>query len=185
MDIFTPVSITINSLNTNCNDTIEIKNLIKNIKKDPELNKNINIEEILNTIQDEKTDYLDNKTIKSINKEVFDSIQSLNLSEERTKDLCEKLMDYRLVNDIHELHKGKIVKTINININNDSLYLPKIHVKGKVLNIKFLDNGIHVVCIHFPQRFLQYKFDHFLTFQKLSDEEQMILSAYEYIQNNK
>lgn len=184
MDIFTPVSITNNSLNTNCNDTIEIKNLIKNIKKDPELNKNINIEELLNTIQDEKTDYLDNKTIKSINQEVFEAIQSLNLSEERTKDLCEKLFDYRLVNDIHELHKGKIVKTIN-NINNDSLYLPKIHVKGKVLNIKFLDNGIHVVCIHFPQRFLQYKFDQFLTFQKLSDEEQMILSAYEYIQNNK
>lgn len=149
--------------------------LIKKMKKDPELLNTINMEELLNTINDEKTDYLDNKTIKIINKEVFDSIQSLNLSEERTIELCNKLIDYRLVNDIYELHKGKLVKTIEINDN------PNIHMKGKVTNIKFLDNGIHIVCINFPKRFIQYKFDQFLTFQKLSDEEQMILSAYDYI----
>ena len=52
--------------------------LIKKMKKDPELLNTINMEELLNTINDEKTDYLDNKTIKIINKEVFDSPTGLD-----------------------------------------------------------------------------------------------------------
>jgi hypothetical protein len=32
------------------------------------------------------------------------------------------------------------------------------------------------------QRFIQYKFDDCLTFQKLSSEEQLILMAYEHLE---
>ena len=191
-------------------DTTQI---IKSLRKDPELLNTINIEEILKKSNIESIDYLENKTLKSISTEIFETIQKLNLSEERTKDLCDKLIDYRLVNEIYELHKGKLVKTINLNLNNTYSSSPltispricrkggvedvavadkgeervnkrdtkvhNIHMRGKVVNIKFLDNGTHVVCLNVPNRYSQYKFDQFLTFQKLSTEEQLILSLYE------
>jgi hypothetical protein len=161
----------------------DIKDLMKNMKKDPELLNTLDVDELLKAIHNEKTDYLENKTIKSMNQEVFDAIQSLNISEERIHDLYHKLIDYRLVNDIYEVHKGQLVKTLSLNVNQEENYIPKLHMKGKVIDIKFLDNGTHIVCLNTPFRFSQYKFDHFLTFQKLSDEEKLILSAYEMIQS--
>jgi len=176
---------------------------IKNIINDPELLNTIDIDELLKAINDDSTDYLENKTIKSINLEIFEAIKKLNVSEERMQDLCNKLIDYRLVNKIGELHKGKLVKTIKLNIEslptlspefnvselsatpnrlqNNLYYNPIIHMKGKVVNIKKLNNCHHVVCLTVPNRYSQYNFNNFLTFQKLSTEEQVILTAYEYI----
>jgi hypothetical protein len=49
---------------------------------------------------------------------------------------------------------------------------------GIVVNIKFMDNGIHIITMNSQNRFHQYKFDECITFQKLSTEEQLILMAY-------
>jgi hypothetical protein len=50
---------------------------------------------------------------------------------------------------------------------------------GIVVDIKFLDNGVHVLCLNNQRRLIQYKFDGSITFQKLSVDEQLILMAYE------
>ena len=49
---------------------------------------------------------------------------------------------------------------------------------GIVTDIKFLENGIHVLCMNNQRRFIQYKFDDCYTFQKMSTDEQLILMAY-------
>jgi hypothetical protein len=58
---------------------------------------------------------------------------------------------------------------------------PKLTNGGIVADIKFMDNGTHVLCKNVLGRFIQYKFDDCMTFQKLSVDEQLILMAYEHI----
>ena len=159
-----------------------IQDIFENAKKDSSLLNTINIDELLNAIENDSTDYLENKTLHSISNEIFNTINTFECSEERKKDLCEKLIDYRLVNEIYELHKGKPIKAIKLNHSNETTYQPKISIVGFALDIKFLDNGTHILCLNYARRLLQYKFDNYLTFQKLSDDERLILMAYEHIQ---
>jgi hypothetical protein len=159
-----------------------IENIFENVKKDSSLLNTINIDELLNAIENDSTDYLENKTLSSISNEIFVTINQLDCTEERKKDLCEKLIDYRLVNEIYELHKGKPIKAIKLQTADEQVYQPKISIIGFVLDIKFLDNGTHVLCLKFGKRIFQYKFDNYLTFQKLTDDEHLILMAYEQIQ---
>ena len=44
--------------------------------------------------------------------------------------------------------------------------------------VKFLDNGTHILCKN-GFRFIQYKFDECITFQKLTNDEVMILKVKE------
>lgn len=163
---------------------MDIENIFKNAKNDPELLANIDIDELLNAIENETTDYLENKTLKSISDEIYTSLSNIGCSPEMIQRYCEKLIGYRLVNELYELHKGKLVKTIKIfdEKNPEIAPEPILKMQGKVCSIKFMNNGTYILCIGFPKRYMQYKFDHHVTFQKLSDDEQLILMAYEQIE---
>jgi len=165
-------------------NNISMAELIANAKNDPTLLSTINIDDLLDSLEDENTDYLQNKSLKSISNEVFQALYDIGCREEQLNSYCEKLIGYRLVNEVYELHKGKLIKTIRLFDNNNNPITPKLRMHGKVSNIKFMDNGTHVVCMMFSNgsyrnQYVQYKFDEYLTFQKLSDEEQLILMAYD------
>ena len=99
-------------------------------------------------------------------------IDEISISEENKDVILKKLNGYRFVDEIHELHKGKMVRWIR----NETV---KLTNGGIVTDIKFLDNGVHVLCMNNQRRFIQYKYDDCYTFQKMSIEEQLILMAYE------
>lgn len=159
----------------------DIKKIIKDMKNEPELMSTINVEELLKKVNDKSTDFLENKTIEMIHQETMEIIRSMNISEERTQEIYDKLLEYRFVKNTEELHKGKLIKTISRNINNESSFNPKLHMRGKVIEIKYYETCTHILCINIPKHFTQYNFDNFYTFQKLSVEEQMILSLYKHI----
>jgi hypothetical protein len=63
-------------------------------------------------------------------------------------------------------------------------YIRWIRKKNKILtngamvmDIKFLEEGIHILCRNGANRFIQIKFDDCIFFQKLTDEEWMLLSV--------
>jgi hypothetical protein len=158
-------------------DQQQIQEIFENAMKDPELFSTLDIEQLLESIENEKNDYLEGKTLKDINKEIYEKINCLFTPIEQKQDLCNKLVGYRIVDELHELHKGKHVRWIRSTIGE-----PKLTNGGIVIDIKFLDNGTHVLCKNNLNRFIQYKFDDCITFQKLSSEEQLILMAYEHIE---
>jgi hypothetical protein len=170
---------------------INVNEIFENARKDPTLFSTMDIEELLNSIENEKNDYLENKTMDDITKQIFEQISELDISLEETTNLCNRLIGYRYIDEIHELHKGKhirwirIVKNNNDNqsgtLNNKISKTPLLTNGGILVNVKFLDNGIHIVCKNSLNRFIQYKFDDSITFQKLSVEEQLLLMAYENI----
>lgn len=158
-------------------DSNQIQEIFENARKDPELFSTIDIEQLLESIESDKNDYLEGKTLNEINNDIYEKINTLNTTNEKKQEICNKLIGYRYVDELHELHKGKHVRWIRCTIGE-----PKLTTGGIVIDIKFLDNGTHVLCKNNLNRFVQYKFDDCITFQKLSSEEQLILMAYEHIE---
>jgi hypothetical protein len=144
-------------------------------KKDPELFSTLDIENILESVENEKNDYLENKTTEDIMRDVFENIQSSGLDKNKVKKICDKLVGYRCVDEIHELFKGRHVRWIRRGTE-------VLTTGGIVVDIKFLKDGIQILIKNNLNRFIQYKFDDCITFQKLSAEEQLLLMAYEELQ---
>lgn len=162
-------------------DKLDINAIFEQARKDPTLFSTLDIENILASVDNVKNDYLENKTMVQINEEIHTIIEELGLEKPMIENLCEKLIGYRYVDQINELHKGKHIRWIRIADNQTFRPLPKQQIKlmagGILTNVKFLDNGTHIMCMGPGNRFIQYKFDDCLTFQKLTVEEQLILMA--------
>jgi hypothetical protein len=157
---------------------MDLKELFDNASNDPTLLSNVNVNELLNSLENKNNDYLENKTFTDIHNEKFNALTELDLPDETIRKYCDKLAEFRLVEEIYELHKGKYVRWINKV--KDTNY--KLYGGGFVLDVKFNDNGLYILCMNnAPRKIIQFKFDDCLTFQKLSTQEQIILMAYEKI----
>jgi hypothetical protein len=155
-------------------ELLDINKLFENALSDPTLLSNLDIDKLLESLENDRNDYLENKTIETVTTEIYDCIKKLDITNEIKKHYCKQLSEYRLVNDIHELHKGKNIKWIRPSTN-------KLVGGGIVVNIKFLDNGTHVLVKTPSHNFIQIKFDDCHIFQKMIMQEQLILMAYGYL----
>jgi len=156
-------------------ENIDIEEIFKKMSQDPSLLATIDIDKLLNTIENKNNEFLENKTMKMVIQEIYEIINALHTNPETVEGTCKKLAEYRHVDEIRELHKGKFVRWI-------SKKTPtKVNNGGIVMDIKFNDNGIHILCKNSQNRFLQYKFDECFTFQKMTLEEQLILLSYEQL----
>tara|TARA_X000000950_G_C13546601_1_gene509801 strand:- start:176 stop:604 length:429 start_codon:yes stop_codon:yes gene_type:complete len=115
-----------------------------------------------------------NKKIKAIKN---DYLQKLQLSREELKDYHDKLKNYRYVDDLSDILYGRYIRWVNLK-NPDNLKLTK---GGIIIEIKILENGIHVVCKNARNQRFQLKIDECLIFQKLTQQEQILLSALDYL----
>ena len=111
-------------------------------------------------------------------------IKELGFTKEDTLLYVKKLKGYRYVDEIKDIRVGGFLKWIPIVSNNDEkeVYLP-LHSGGIICDIKLTDNGTFIACKNFTGRFYQFKFDDALIFQKLSNQEQVILSALDHLAN--
>ena len=155
----------------------DIESIFENALKDPELFSTIDIENLLKNIENDKTDYLENKTLKTISDDIFYKINDFHITDETKEIFCNKLAGYRYVDEIRELHKGTHTRWIR-----KTNYSPTLTNGGTLVNIVFNDKGTTFICRGYSNKFFQCKFDDCLVFQKLSLEEQLILMAYEYIE---
>jgi len=150
-----------------------INQLYQDALTDPSLLSTLDVDELLSTLETNKNDYLENKTLNGITNDVYNCIRDIRVDNEMQQQMCMKLVGYRLVEELHELHKGKHVRWIRHGSSN-------LTNGGIVVDIKFLDNGTHILCMNSMKRFIQYKYDDCITFQKLSPTELLILMIYEH-----
>ena len=154
---------------------MDVDAIFERVSKDTSLLAEIDIEELLRSVNNEKHVYLDNKTIGNILDENINAIKTLKLKREETKDICNRLAGYRYIDNLYELHKGKHIRWIrrdNKKLTNGAI----------VMDVKFFDNGSHILCRNAQHRLFQVKFNDCMVFQKLSVGEQLILMAYEHVQ---
>jgi hypothetical protein len=106
--------------------------------------------------------------------EMLIALSELDINDKMRQSFYNKLAGYRVIGNIYELHKGKHIRWIRNNSQD------KITNGAIVSEIKFHDNGTHVLCRTIQNRVFQIKYDECLIFQKLTTGEQLILMAYEY-----
>ena len=165
-------------LDENENDCdANIQEIYKNALKDPSLMSTLDIDQLLEELENDKNAYLENKTLQMINQEVYDAVTEVVTDPEIRQIMCKRLIGYRLVTDICDLHIYKYVKTISLKNPNDL----RQKINGTASSVKFTDNGTKILLFNPPRSFCSYMFHNYITFQKLSDSEQLILMAYEHV----
>ena len=128
-------------------------------------------------INNENNESLIDLTFNKIEKKKREILDELRLSKKEKKDLLKRLEDYRYVEEIQELQIGNYIRWIDL-INPENLELQT----GAILSeIKIEENTILVLKNLFSKKFFQINMEENLLFQKLSDQEKVILYAVDYV----
>ena len=137
----------------------------------------IDIESLMSALDDDDNASLmklDTRAVKAVKN---DMLQKLNLPREQLKKLHKQLEDYRYVDEMNELKYGSYIRWIPLRDPNKV----KLTNGGIVCDILVKDNGIHVVCRNNMHRMFQIKLIECMVFQKLSDQERVLLSVMDYL----
>jgi len=135
----------------------------------------INIDEILE--KKRLNSVLARDRLKDLSEEVVDSMKSISVPNDVIAEYCSKLIEYRFVDKIYQLQKGKHVRWIRKQVLSKKYNIKPILTNGGiVIDIKFTNNGVSILCKN-KDRFIQYGFDDCLTYQKLSPDELMIIGC--------
>jgi hypothetical protein len=163
-----------------------------NLDTSPSSNMNINELLLQNTSSTGSIEtvpsYLEGQTIESIQRDVYVSLCE-NIPDHYETDtkahielVYTKLAGYRYVDEIYKLQRGKHIRWIRLyknTLENNQYDIPKLTSGGIVVDIKIMDTGVHILC-KTGSRYTQYKFDECLTYQKLSTDELLLFTAYDF-----
>jgi len=128
---------------------------------------------------------LDNENNTSIMKlthsqimtEKNDALQKLQLTPNGLKEMHKKLRSYRYVEDADDINYGTYVRWIKLS-DPDSI---KLSNGGILIDIKVTDSGLQLLCKNNMNRVMQIKLDECLVFQKLTEQEKIILSVLNHL----
>ena len=130
-------------------------------------------------------DALENETNASIMELTTDKIQTqknnmlqrLQLPRKKLKEFNKKLKKYRYCSDLKDIQYGFYIRWIPLR-NPEKIILTN---GGIVCEIKITENGTYIVCKNRFNNIFQLKFDECLIFQKISQQEAVILKVLDYL----
>lgn len=137
----------------------------------------LDIEKLLSALEDDNNTELLDLDMKKINIDKADILSKLELPKTQYSDLLKKLKHYRYIDELPGMRYGSYIRWISIK---DPEKL-KLTTGGIVCEMKVGDNGIVVVCKNNFNRFFQFNMPETLIFQKLNEQELVLLSALDYI----
>lgn len=137
----------------------------------------LDIEKLLSALEDEENADLLELDMKKITEEKSDILNKLELPKKQQKDLLKKLKHYRYIDELPGMKYGSYIRWISLK-NPENLRLTN---GGIVCEMKVGDNGIVIVCKNNFNRFFQLNMTETLIFQKLNEQELVLLSALDYI----
>ena len=138
-----------------------------------------NIDLFINAINNEENKELINLniTFEKINSEKKIIIDNLFDDENDVESILKKLKYYKLVDELPELKYGSYIRWINIK-NQSNI---KLTNGGLICDIKIKNNGIIIACKNNRNRIFELNMANNIIFQKLSNQELILLSAIEYV----
>jgi hypothetical protein len=139
----------------------------------------MNVQKLLQALDDDSNETLFNFTTDKIREMNLNILKELHLPKKETIDMYNKLKDYKYVDEMNDLKYGTYVRWIPIEDPSN------IHLtKGALFcEMKITDDGVFCVCKNFgyPSRHFQISMDKNLIFQKLTDQEMVLLSALDHL----
>lgn len=139
----------------------------------------LNIQQLLSALENDEHSNLINTSYEKIAKDKNDILQQLQFTTEKLKTYHNKLKDYMYIDELNDLKYGQYVRWINIK-NPENL---KLTNGGIFIEVKLLDTGTHMMVKNNMNRIFQVNMDQCIIFQKLSDQEKIILLALKYLNN--
>ena len=139
----------------------------------------MDVNKLADALDNENNESIMNFTNKKIIEMNYKILKELHLDKETTLNYLKKLKGYRYIDEISDLKYGSYIKWIPIIDPNN---LP-LHYTGIICEIKITDDGVFIICKNFMHRHYTFKMDECLIFQKLSHQEQVILSALDHLEN--
>jgi len=115
-------------------------------------------------------------TFNTINKNKQDIISDLYLNKREKDTLLKQLKDYQYIDELPDLVEGRYIRWINI-INPHDI---KLTNGGILCEIK-MEDYVTLVMKNKMNRFFQINLDENLIFQKLTDQEKVILYAIDLV----
>jgi len=139
----------------------------------------MDIDKLLHALDNESNEAIVELDYEKIAKDKNDTLQQLNLSRSDLSYYTKQLKSYRLVNDINDLRFGGYVRWIPLKRPDEI----KLTNGGIVCDMKFIREELHIKTKNKMNRFFQIKISEVILFQKLSEQEQVILKALKQLKN--
>lgn len=139
----------------------------------------MNVPKLLEALDDETNEVLLNFTTEKIREMNLTILKELHLSKKDTLEIMNKLKEYKYVDEMDELKYGSYIRWIPIE-DPENIYL----TKGAIFcEIKITDDGVFCICKNygFKSKYFQIAIDKNLIFQKLTSQEQVLLSALDHL----
>ena len=137
----------------------------------------MDVDKLLKALDNDDNSHLLDLTNDKILNIKIDILKELGFSQEQLLDILKKLKNYRYVDGMNELSYGAFIRWIPIS-NPDKLDL----TKGSIFcEFKVTDKGVFVVCKNFMNKHHQFKLEENLIFQKITDQEHVLLSALDHL----
>jgi len=134
---------------------------------------------LLKALENESNENMVHLTSKKINEMNWKILQELHLRSNETIELYNKLKGYKYVDEMDDLKYGTYLRWIPLT-NPDEIQLKK----GAIFcEVKITEEGVRLICKNhgFPTRHFQITMDEHLLFQKLTDQELILLSALDHL----
>ena len=139
----------------------------------------MDVNKLLKALDDESNENLLNFTTDKLKEMNLNVLKELHLKRNETLELLNKLRDYKYVDEMNDLKYGTYLRWIPLNDPTN------IHLtKGALFcEMKITDDGVFMVCknVGYSTRHFKIKMDENLIFQKLNDQELVLLSALDHL----
>jgi hypothetical protein len=134
---------------------------------------------LLKALDDETNENLMNLTTQKLREMILKILKELELPRNETLELMKKLKDYKYVDEMKDLKYGTYLRWIPINDPEDIQL-----TKGALfceMNVK--EDGVYITCKNYGynRKHFQIKLDENLIFQKLTEQELVLLSALDHL----
>ena len=138
----------------------------------------MDIGNLLHALNNDNNEAVVDLDFATIAKHKNDILQQLNLPREQLIKIQKQLKPYRCVNTLEDLRFGSYVRWISLK----NPEVIKLTNGGIVCDIKEMNGEIHIKCKNKMNMLFQAKMSEILLFQKLSEQEEVILKAMKYLQ---
>ena len=137
----------------------------------------LDIDTLVKALNNETNEQVIETDYKSITQKKKEVLQNIGISRENIGVLLRKLKVYRYIDGAHEIEYGRYIRWISLK-DPTQLHLTS---GGIVCEIKVETPGIQVVCKNNMNRMFQINLSENLVFQRLTEQERVLLSALQYI----
>ena len=138
----------------------------------------MDIESLLHALNNENNEGIIDLNMATIAKNKNDILQKLQLPRNDLVALQKKLKLYRYIDDLKDIRFGSYIRWIPLK-NPENI---KLTNGGIICDIKEVNDDIHIKCKNRMNMIFQTKLSEGIIFQKLSDQEQVILNALKYLE---